>query len=142
MRGILEDSSNIMTLDFKSTDDLIYLLGESVNDIASSEYLSSFLNIRKSPAPYFDLEKEYAMHQVLKQLIREKLIVSAHDVSDGGLYITLLESAMPNDFGFAIDTDSEIRKDAFLFGESQGRVVVSVKPANQEARSEEHTSEP
>src|SRR3546814_678541 len=70
MLEILEDSSNMMTLDFKATDDLIYLLGESVNDIASSEYLSSFLNIRKSPAPYFDLEKEYAMHQVLKQIGR------------------------------------------------------------------------
>src|SRR3546814_18486378 len=87
----------------------------------------------KSPAPYFALEKEYAMHQVLKQLIADKLIVSAHDVSDGGLYITLLESAMPNNFGFAIETDSEIRKDAFLFGEGQGRVVVSVKPEQQAA---------
>src|SRR5690606_39017144 len=85
------------------------------------------------PAPYFDLEEEYAMHQVIKQLISQDLIQSAHDVSDGGLYIALLESAMPREFGFAIETDSEIRKDAFLFGEAQGRVIVSVKPENQEA---------
>ncbi|HEY0899862.1 MAG TPA: AIR synthase-related protein, partial [Sphingobacteriaceae bacterium] len=123
----------LTTLDFKSKGDFIYLIGESVNDIASSQYLASFHGITACPAPHFDLEKEYAMHQVVKQLIREKLIASAHDVADGGLYIALLESSLPHDLGFDIETDDEIRKDAFLFGEAQGRVVVSVKPENQEA---------
>ncbi len=132
MLGVLEDVSTLMTLDFKAKDDYIYLIGESVNDISSSQYLASYHRIVASPAPYFDLDKEYETHQVLKGLIKEKLIASAHDVSDGGLYITLLESAMPNNFGFAIATDSEIRKDAFLFGEAQGRIVVSVKPENQD----------
>ena len=54
-------------------------------------------------------------------------------MADGGLYITLLESAMPNALGFAIESEEGIRKDAFLFGEAQGRVVVSVNPAQQEA---------
>jgi phosphoribosylformylglycinamidine synthase len=78
-------------------------------------------------------DKEYEMHQVIKLLIQNKLIQSAHDVADGGLYIALLESAMPNNLGFDIETDSDIRKDAFLFGEAQGRVVVSVSPEMQEA---------
>jgi len=133
MLGVLQNAADMMTLDFKAADDLIYLVGESVNDIASSEYLASYHKIDASPAPHFDLEKEYAMQQTVKQLIADKLIASAHDVSDGGLYIALLESAMPNGLGFAIETDSEIRKDAFLFGEAQGRVVVSVKPAQQAA---------
>jgi phosphoribosylformylglycinamidine synthase subunit PurL len=47
-------------------------------------------------------------------------------VADGGLYITLLESGMPNELGFDIETDKNFRKDAYLFGESQSRVVVSV----------------
>lgn len=131
MLGVLEDASTMMTLDFKAKDDYIYLIGESVNDIASSQYLASYHNIAASPAPYFDMDKEYEMHQIVKELIQEKLIASAHDVSDGGLYIALLESAMHNSFGFAIATDSEVRKDAFLFGEAQGRVIVSVKPENQ-----------
>ncbi len=133
MLGVLDDTSTLMTADFKSEGDLIYLIGESVNDIASSQYLASYHQISASSAPYFDLEKEYAMHQVVKQLIREQLIVSAHDVADGGLYIALLESAMPNQLGFEIATEEGIRKDAFLFGEAQGRVVVSVKPEQQEA---------
>ena len=133
MLGVLDDVSTLMTSDFKQEGDLIYLIGDSVNDISSSQYLASFHNISACPAPYFDLEKEYAMHQVIKQLIKQKLIVSAHDVADGGLYITLLESAMNNNLGFDIETDEEIRKDAFLFGEAQGRVVVSVKPDIQES---------
>ncbi len=133
MLGVMDDLSTLTRSDFRNEGDLIYLIGESKNDISSSQYLASFHKISTSPAPYFDLEKEYAMHQVMKQLIREKLLVSAHDVSDGGLYIALLESALPNSLGFSVETDSEIRKDAFLFGEAQGRVVVSIKPENQEA---------
>ncbi len=133
MLGVMDDLSTLTRSDFRNEGDLIYLIGESQNDIASSQYLASFHKISASPAPYFDLEKEYAMHQVIKQLIREKLLVSAHDVSDGGLYIALLESALPKQLGFTIESDEEIRKDAFLFGEAQGRVVVSVKPENQEA---------
>lgn len=133
MLGVMDDISNIMTADFKQPGDLIYLVGESQNDIASSQYLASYHKVLAAPAPYFDLDKEYATHQVIKQLIKQKLIQSAHDVADGGLYITLLESAMPNGLGFAVDSDEAIRKDAFLFGEAQGRIVVSVKPGQQEA---------
>src|SRR5471030_1099626 len=132
MLGIMDDLTNIMTLDFKQPHDLIYLIGESVNDIASSQYLASWHKILAAPAPYFDLDKEYAMHQVIKQLIKHKVIQSAHDVADGGLYVTLVESALPNKLGFDIETDSAIRKDAFLFGEGQGRVVVSITPDDQE----------
>jgi phosphoribosylformylglycinamidine synthase len=132
MLGVMDDLSNLMTSDFKQPDDLIYLIGESVNDIASSQYLASYHKVTAAPAPYFDLDKEYDMHQVVKQLIQHKVIQSAHDVADGGLYVTLIESAMPNGLGFAIETDGSIRKDAFLFGEAQGRVVVSIAPADQE----------
>jgi len=131
MLGILDDKKDLLTLNFKDKGDKIYLLGEVVNDISSSEYLYSFHNIKCSGAPYFDLEKEYELHQVIKSLNKTKLIKSAHDVSDGGLFITLLESAMPNDLGFDIATSSLIRKDAFLFGEGQGRIVVSVASENE-----------
>jgi phosphoribosylformylglycinamidine synthase II len=132
MLGIMDDLTNIMTSDFKQPDDLVYLIGESVNDIASSQYLASWHKILAAPAPYFDLDKEYAMQQVVKELIKHKMVQSAHDVADGGLFITLIESAMPNGLGFDIAADSAVRKDAFLFGEAQGRVVVSVAPDDQE----------
>jgi len=132
MLGVMDDVENIMTADFKQPGDLIYLIGESVNDIASSQYLASWHKILKAPAPHFDIDQEYEVQQAVKGLIQHRVIESAHDVADGGLYIALLESSMPNSLGFDIETDDEIRKDAFLFGEAQGRVVVTVAPEEQE----------
>ena len=126
MIGILEDKLNQTTLDFKNEGDLIYLVGESKNDISSSEYLYSYHKIKNTPAPFFDLETEHLIQASISKLIKLKLINSAHDVSDGGLFINLLESSMVNNLGFEINSDVSIRKDAFLFGESQSRVVVSI----------------
>lgn len=131
MMGVVEDKAHITGLGFKSEGDLIYLVGRPRNDINSSEYLYSYHKVKLSPAPGFDLEEEYALQQSVTGLIREGLIESAHDVSDGGLFVTLFESARVNGLGFNIDTDPEYRKDAFLFGESQSRVVVSIKPENE-----------
>ncbi|SMO49217.1 phosphoribosylformylglycinamidine synthase subunit PurL [Solitalea koreensis] len=133
MLGILDNKKTLTTLDFKAEDNLIYMIGEAQNDIAASQYLASYHKVEKYPAPYFNLDKEFDMQQSIKGLIVEGLIDSAHDVADGGLFIALLESAMPNGFGFNVETEEGFRKDAYLFGEAQGRVVVSVKPENQEA---------
>ena len=128
MLGVLENKRNQMTLDFKAPGDSIFLIGESKNDISSSEYLYSFHKIKKSPAPFFDLDVEHKVQSVVKYLIKKDLVESAHDVSDGGLFITLVESAMTNGLGFSIETDFDVRADAFLFGEAQSRIVVSVRP--------------
>ncbi len=131
MLGILDDKSKMTGTAFKEKGDQIYLIGQARQDIASSEYLYSWHKIRQTPAPYFDLDEEYAMQEMLMELINRGLLVSAHDVSDGGLFVALFESARINQLGFQIDTDLEIRKDAFLFGESQSRAVVTVKPENE-----------
>jgi phosphoribosylformylglycinamidine (FGAM) synthase-like enzyme len=133
MLGILDDRKNHMTLDFKNEGDYIYLIGNSVNDIACSEYLYAYHKIKASPAPYFNLDEEYDLHQTIKKLIYSQLINACHDLSDGGLIVTLTESAMPRQLGFDVHTDELIRKDAFLFGEAQGRVVVTVTKDKVEA---------
>jgi phosphoribosylformylglycinamidine synthase len=133
MLGVMQDKSHHMTLDFKYKGDLIYLLGEPMNDIASSEYLYNILGVKNSPAPAFDIDKEFELQAMLKQLIRQHLINAAHDVSDGGLWVTLAEMAMPSQLGFDIETPLEFRKDAFLFGESQSRVVVTVAEGEKDA---------
>ena len=132
MIGILEDKENVMSLDFKQKGDLIFIIGDSFNDISSSEYLATYHGVKESPAPYFDLEKEYAMQHMVKGLIQHKLVNAVHDVADGGLFITLAEMSMPGNLGFDIVTDSEIREDAFLFGEGQGRVAVAVSEDQEE----------
>ncbi|MFT6851133.1 MAG: phosphoribosylformylglycinamidine synthase II [Sphingobacteriales bacterium] len=132
MLGVMDHIENRMTLGFKNDGDKIYLLGNVRNDIASSEYLVSYHKVRKSPAPGFDLDEEFALQTELKGIIKNKLVQSAHDVADGGLFITLLESAMVKGLGIDISTDSEVRKDAFLFGEAQSRVIVTVKAEDEE----------
>ena len=131
MLGLLESRETFTTLDFKNEGDLIYLIGNSVNDISSSEYLYSFHKVKGSPAPHFEMEEEILVQKCIADLIKNKLIESAHDVSDGGLYITLLESAMHRGLGFTIESDVKVRKDSFLFGEAQSRVVVSVSPSKK-----------
>ena len=126
MLGVMKDKSLQMTLDFKYKGDLIFLLGTAQNEINSSEYLANIVGTLGSPAPSFNMEEEYQLQQCIKGLIKNSFINAAHDVSDGGLFTTLVEMCLPNDLGFDVVTDSEIRKDAFLFGESQSRVVVSV----------------
>ena len=133
MIGIVPDKEKVMTLDFKQKGDLIFLIGDYTEDIASSEYLATYHGIKASPAPYFDLEKEFQMQQAVKGLISEDLVNAAHDVSDGGLYVSLVEMSMPRGLGFDIVSDADIRLDAFLFGEGQGRVVVSVTEEQEEA---------
>lgn len=131
MLGLLKEKNNQMTIPFKSKGNMIYLIGKSVNDIASSEYLVTVHGIDKSPPPYFDLEEELKVQEAVRDLIRFSLVRSAHDISEGGLFMALVECGMPKGLGFDITTDAEIRTDAFLFGEAQGRVVVSVSPTRE-----------
>jgi phosphoribosylformylglycinamidine synthase subunit PurL len=132
MLGLLDDIDQKMTLEFKKPGDLIYLVGKAVEDIASSQYLISYHNVRFSPAPHFDLDEEYKVQQAVSAVIKNKLVNSAHDVSEGGLFITLLESAMASGLGFSINTQENMRKDAYLFGEAQSRVIVSIDPGFKE----------
>ncbi len=126
MVGILDNYEGVMTVNFRNKGDMIFLLGRSDNDISSSEYLSFVHLINESAAPKFDLEYEMKLQQVLGTLIKDQLVNSAHDVAMGGLFVTLVECSLPGGLGFDITSPAEIRGDAFLFGESQSRVVVSV----------------
>ena len=76
--------------------------------------------------------KQKKLTKAIKTIIKEHVIQSAHDCADGGLFITLLENAMTNGLGFDINSDEDIRKDAFLFGEAQSRVIVSVKKEDED----------
>lgn len=126
MMGIVNDKSKVTPLGFQQKGDLIFLIGQSRDDISSSEYLVSQHGVRLSPAPHFNLGEEYLLQRTIAQLIKKSLISSAHDCADGGLWVTLVECAMVNDLGFDIETDAEVRKDAYLFGEAQSRVVITV----------------
>ncbi|WP_245624013.1 phosphoribosylformylglycinamidine synthase subunit PurL [Flavihumibacter petaseus] len=139
MVGLLESINDRMTLSFVQEGDSIYLVGTATDDIASSEYLHKIHGVEFSPAPRFELDEEFALQQAVATLIRDKKIVSAHDLSEGGLFIALVEAGCYRNLGFDITTDAAIRKDAYLFGEGQSRVLVSVSKG-QEAAFEQSLS--
>jgi phosphoribosylformylglycinamidine synthase len=130
MVGIIDDRTWQTTMNFKDSGDLLCILGVLADDLNSSEYLYSYHGVRKSPAPYFNLDEEYAVQKCVSELIRKKLLKSANDISDGGLICNLLESSFVNTMGFNIRTVDNIRKDSFLFGEAQGRIVISCTEEN------------
>lgn len=132
MIGVIKDKTKTMRLDFKSKGDLIFMLGESQDDISSSEYLTKICGVKGSPAPYFDFEDEVKVQKAVRALIANRMINAAHDVSDGGLFVTLVEMGIPRGLGFDITSDAAVRIDAFLFGESQSRIVVAIEGGLEE----------
>ena len=131
MIGILQSKKLQVSIDFKNEGDCIYLIGECKNDIGSSEYLYSYQKIKNSPAPYFDIDEEFNVQRAFSEINKLGIIQSAHDCSDGGLFVALMESCFKKGYGFDIFSDKNIRQDAFLFGECQSRIIVSVKKEDE-----------
>ncbi|GAB4092416.1 phosphoribosylformylglycinamidine synthase subunit PurL [Flaviaesturariibacter terrae] len=129
MVGLVEDLSKKTTLSFSAAGDLLYLVGTSRSDIGCSEYLHQVAGVAFSPAPHFDLEEEFALQQAVASITQQRLAVSIHDLSEGGLFVALCESGFRNNLGFDITSHPFVRPDAFLFGEAQSRVLMSVLPA-------------
>lgn len=111
---------------------IIRVIGTPTNDIASSEYLRLVQGIKFSPAPRFDLDEECHIQQNIKALNKHNILQSTHDISEGGLFVSLLESALVNNLGFNIETDGNFRKDAYLFGEGQSQIIISVTGENED----------
>ena len=132
MIGVVEDKKFITTLSYKSKGDLIFMIGANRDDISSSQYLVNIHGISNSSTPHFDLEEEYANQKQVQMLIREGVLNSAHDLSEGGLWIGLLEKGFASGLGFDITLPAEHRKDAVLFGESASRILVTVSEENKD----------
>jgi len=137
MIGVIRDKERLMTMDFKEKGDLIFLLGESKDDISSSEYLASIHGIKGSPAPHFDIDREFNVQKAVRSLINQGVINAAHDVSDGGLYTCLIEMGLNRGLGFDITSDADVRLDSFLFGEAQSRIAITIDGNSEEALVDE-----
>jgi phosphoribosylformylglycinamidine synthase len=137
MVGLIDDAERTMTQWFKQEGDDIILLGSSREDLGGSEYLKVVHAREQGSPPYLNLNTEKALHDCVLSLIRDDLLQSAHDCSEGGVAVTLAESCISGpgrSFGAVIkSTRGRLRKDAVLFGESQSRVVISAKPVHREA---------
>lgn len=132
MVGLIEKPVNATTLSFKNEGDAIYVIGHEPKNANGSVYAREVAGQRLTPCPEFNLDQEAHLHETITSLIENHWVESAHDISDGGLFTSLLESAMAGGKGFEITTESN-RPDIALFSESQGRVVFSINTNNQAA---------
>ena len=132
MIGVVEDKKFITTLSYKTKGDLIFMIGANREDISSSQYLVNIHGVTNSSTPHFDLEEEYANQRQVQMLIREGVLNSAHDLSEGGLWVGLLEKGFASGLGFDITLPAEFRKDAVLFGEAASRILVTVSEENKD----------
>lgn len=123
------EKDKLVTHSLKKKGNNIFMIGNSYDDINCSEYLEFYHGISESALPVFDIDLEVKLHSVMKKLVASGLLSSANPVGKGGLFFSLLRAGMPSGLGFDITTDAEVRKDAFLFSEAMGRIVVGVDPA-------------
>ncbi len=130
MVGLIEDLSHITRATFQRDGDAVLLIGEIGGELGGSEYLATIHGTVLGPPPKCDVVQERAVIEVLLEAIRAGAVSSAHDCSDGGLAVALAECCIANparESGAEIDLSSYsgIPDRAVLFGESQGRIVVS-----------------
>ncbi|HYD49731.1 MAG TPA: AIR synthase related protein, partial [Terriglobales bacterium] len=132
MVGLIEDITRHMTIGFKTEGDVVALLGRSREELGGTEYLA-LRDIVAGTPPWIDLSRERNVQNVCRTAIEEGLLESAHDVSEGGLAVALAEcciNAPSVALGASVQVDGAIRPDAALFGESQSRIVVSLRRRN------------
>jgi phosphoribosylformylglycinamidine synthase len=119
---------------FRGAGHGIFLLGETRDELGASEYLKQRTGKVYGICPELRLDEELRLQACVREGIRMGLIRSAHDTSEGGLLVAALESAFGGAMGCALDLDrGGLRLDALLFGESAGRIVVSVEPDGEES---------
>jgi phosphoribosylformylglycinamidine synthase len=136
MVGLIEDLKYITTSYFKNEGDLIYLLGVDKEELGGSEYLKVIHKKVAGDSPKISLTVEKLLHDSLLSLIKNNIVNSAHDVSEGGLACCLAECCIINDgkmLGAEVKIPIKTRTDFSLFSESQSRIVVSVSPSNKES---------
>ncbi len=128
MVGLLEDVEAHVTPWWKAEGDAVVLLGRTREELGGSEYLAVLHGLVRGTPPWIDLEAEKRLHRVVLEAVGERLLRSAHDVAEGGLAVALAESCFGGPrLGVRVTLERGMRTDALLFGESQSRMLVSVR---------------
>lgn len=133
MVGLITDVDHITTQNFKHEGDAIILLGETFAELGGSEYQKLATGAISGRPPQIDLAKEAAVQKATLAAIRQGLVKSAHDLSEGGLGVALAESCFGEGFGAKVSLESELRPDVLLFSESQSRILLSTSEEKAQA---------
>ncbi len=127
--GLLPDAMIAVGIAFRNEGDTILAVGETKGHLGQSLYLREILGREDGPPPPVDLTVERRNGDFVRGVIRDGLVVSSHDVQDGGLLVTVAEMAMAGGIGATL-SGLEGADAGILFGEDQGRYVLAVRPEN------------
>ena len=127
--GVIEDYRKITTINSFSDNNILYVVGKTEGHLSASAYERILLNFSKikdsSVPPFTDLEMELKISKIIMKLIKKSLITACHDVSDGGLLMSILEMCLEGETGFKFSNLPNNHK--FLFGEDQSRYLVAIE---------------
>ncbi|HEX8327946.1 MAG TPA: AIR synthase-related protein [Hymenobacter sp.] len=128
MTAKMEDVRRAITSDFKQADDVVYLLGETHDELGGSEYYALHGQLGAN-VPKVDFEKAKALYTLVGQANDQNLIQSCHDLSDGGLAVALAEATFGYNCGASIDLpETGLPLPTQLFSESHSRFLATVAP--------------
>jgi phosphoribosylformylglycinamidine synthase len=136
--GLIDEFTKSMTLAFKSEGEAILVIGSTRGWLGQSLYLREVCGREEGAPPPVDLVAERRHGDFIRTLVRDGLITTAHDVSDGGLLVALAEMAIASGIGAVLEAPSELPAHAFWFGEDQARYVVTarnVEPIMERAKA-------
>jgi phosphoribosylformylglycinamidine synthase len=131
MVGLLDDVEAMLTPWWRGEGDVIVLLGRTREELGGSEYLAVVHRLGRGTPPWIDLEAEKRLHRLVLEAAHERLLRSAHDVGEGGLAVALAECCFGGArLGARVAIEGGMRRDALLFGESQSRMLLSLRRRN------------
>jgi phosphoribosylformylglycinamidine synthase II len=137
--GLLNDASKAVGSTFKNDGDVVFLLGETKeSDLGGSSYLAEIHRLERGALPELNYERETRACDCIRALIDKQLLSSCHDLSQGGLAISLAEACFsdylpPRGVSLTPAANASIRGDALLFSESGARFLISCSPSQADA---------
>jgi phosphoribosylformylglycinamidine synthase len=130
MVGVMRDLAKRVPSAFQAVGDIVIVLGETRGELGGSEYVKQVTGEIRGACPELDFIREKQLWKTLQDLHGKDWLRSAHDLSEGGLWLALVECCEALNVGFKGEINSPLRADSYLFGESQSRVLISVTKKN------------
>lgn len=133
--GVIPDINKVVSLDAKLPGDLVYILGETYDELSGSEYYIMQGRAGSGKIPSVNASKNYILYKSFYKIVQQDLVASAISINRGGLAVALSKKAIGANLGITININeipcSLTDEETILFSESQGRILATVAPENK-----------